>query len=762
MARTVLFLCVALWQCACAIEAFAAKQPRPGPSGTHVERFLVERALPELHPEADRIGEVEGEPPAIPLYKGDELLGYAFDTWDVTKAVGYSRKPFHILAAFDLEGRLTGTRLAWHVEPITLLGRDDDDLRDYLAQFVGHDVRSGLSVTFDGAVREGTASSAETQIDGVSRITTSSMLFADAVVRGARMVARPRGIELVAGASNRRLEVELFEEQTWPRMVEDGSLATVLVRHGDIAALYADHGGVALPAAHKADQPDAAYLELTTALVNPAGIGINLLGRRGYRRYAVGRSLADSAIFVASRGDHPVLTLSEDPVAPFPALQVTQGALTVRLTEDRFEPIQYFDLDSLPDGIVQGMFHIAESEGFDPTLPWRLELVVPGASEDAPILTVSAPYKLPDRFVVGELPPDLGSNDSNPPVTLRTEAELAAAEAADATAAAQPAAETEPVMAETALGPDWRGQWRDQQGRLILLGASLAGLLLILSLQEAIVRRPRLHLALRVGFLTWTLVWIGWVASAQLSVIHVLNWVQSVREGVDWAFFLMEPLIFLLTAFVAISVILWGRAAFCGWLCPFGALQELLNRLAVYLRIPQIEIPHAIAERLKAVKYLIFIALVGLTFYAVELAYAATGVEPFKAAITFRFDAPWPAVLYAVVLLGIGLTVERFYCRFICPLGAGLAILGRFRMFDWLKRRAECGNPCSRCENVCPVRAIQPDGRIDMNECYYCLDCQVVYYDAHQCPPLIKRRKRREAAAPDLVHVIEPAAAPDR
>ena len=65
---------------------------------------------------------------------------------------------------------------------------------------------------------------------------------------------------------------------------------------------------------------------------------------------------------------------------------------------------------------------------------------------------------------------------------------------------------------------------------------------------------------------------------------------------------------------------------------------------------------------------------------------------------------------------------------------------------------------------MCPVGAIRKDGAIDMNECFYCLDCQVVYYDTHQCPPLIKQRKRREAARglPDLVGAVEPAAVPDR
>ncbi len=752
MARTVFLLCLALWHFACATEAFAAKQPRPGPSGTYVERFLVKKALGNLNPAADRYGEVEGDPPAIPLYAGDDLIGYAFDTFDTTKAVGYSRKPFHVLAAFDLEGRLTGTHLAWHVEPITLLGRDDDDFIEYLAQFVGHDVRGGLRVLFDGSVREGTRSTAETEIDGISRITTSSMLFADSIIRGARMVAAARGIELSATGVSRRLEMEQFEEQSWPSMVADGSLETLRISQADIAELYAGEPDRAPPPTVNSSDAEAPFLEIWTALINPSGIGINLLGRRGYRRFAVGRSLADSTIFVATRGAYPVLPMPDAEQPSLPAMQIVQGERTYRLTLDRYEPIQYFDIADLPDGVTQGMFHFSSSEGLDPTLPWRLELAISGESETDLGPVVSVPYALPGWYVIGD-PPPVGA-DPPPPIAFATLTE----EAEETANVATEGAETSAVPA----GPDWRAQWREQERSLILLGASLAALLLILSLQEAIVRRPRLHVALRVGFLAWTLVWIGWVASAQLSVIHVLNWVQSLGAGVDWAFFLMEPLIFLLTAFVAVSVILWGRAAFCGWLCPFGAFQELLNRLAVFLRVPQYEIPPAIAERLKAVKYLIFIALVGLTFYAVDLAYAASGVEPFKAAITFRFDAPWPAVLYAVVLLAIGLTVERFYCRFICPLGAGLAILGRFRMFDWLKRRAECGNPCSRCESACPVRAIQPDGRIDMNECFYCLDCQVVYYDAHQCPPLIKRRKRLEAAAPDLVHVIEPAAAPDR
>ena len=117
-------------------------------------------------------------------------------------------------------------------------------------------------------------------------------------------------------------------------------------------------------------------------------------------------------------------------------------------------------------------------------------------------------------------------------------------------------------------------------------------------------------------------------------------------------------------------------------------------------------------------------------------------VEPFKTAISLKFDRSWPYVAYAVGLLIVGLFVERAFCRFLCPLGAMLTIGGKLRLGNPLKRREECGSPCQLCSRRCPIQAITPTGQIRMDECFYCLDCQVIYHDAHSCPPLINKRKR--------------------
>jgi NosR/NirI family nitrous oxide reductase transcriptional regulator len=186
---------------------------------------------------------------------------------------------------------------------------------------------------------------------------------------------------------------------------------------------------------------------------------------------------------------------------------------------------------------------------------------------------------------------------------------------------------------------------------------------------------------------------------------------------------------------------------FCGWLCPFGALQELLNLLARRLRLPQVTVPFALHERLWPVKYIIFLGLLGLSLGPIELAFAAAEVEPFKTAIILHFLRAWPFVAYALALLVGGLFIERMFCRYLCPLGAALALPARIRIFEWLKRHKQCGRPCQICARSCPVQAIHPEGRINPNECINCLKCQTLYYDEHTCPALAIQRKQRERAA---------------
>ena len=71
----------------------------------------------------------------------------------------------------------------------------------------------------------------------------------------------------------------------------------------------------------------------------------------------------------------------------------------------------------------------------------------------------------------------------------------------------------------------------------------------ILFFQEAFVRRAALWRWGRIAFLTVTLVWLGWIAGGQLSVVHVIAFLQSLLTGFRWETFLMEPIVFMLWGF---------------------------------------------------------------------------------------------------------------------------------------------------------------------------------------------------------------------
>jgi NosR/NirI family nitrous oxide reductase transcriptional regulator len=259
---------------------------------------------------------------------------------------------------------------------------------------------------------------------------------------------------------------------------------------------------------------------------------------------------------------------------------------------------------------------------------------------------------------------------------------------------------------------------------------------------------------------------IGWYALAQLSIVHVLTFLHAAVRDFRWDAFLVDPMLFILWSFVAVSLLLWGRGVYCGWLCPFGALQELVQQGARRLGVRQLEFPAVVHERLWGVKYLVLLALFGVSLQSMADAARLAEVEPFKTAVTLRFDREWPFVLYAAGLIAVSAFNRKFFCKYLCPLGAALTIPGRFRVFDWwLRRRKECGRPCQTCAHDCEVRAIRPTGEINANECHYCLDCQVTYYSDRRCMPLIERRVKREqrrSQAGDgakLIH-IKPVAAP--
>ncbi|MEX0759345.1 MAG: 4Fe-4S binding protein, partial [Tistlia sp.] len=479
--------------------------------------------------------------------------------------------------------------------------------------------------------------------------------------------------------------------------------------------------------------PGDPFVDVFVALVSQPAIGTSLLGEAAYERLSQRLAPGQTALLVMGGGRYSFKGSGYVRGGIFDRLEVTQGSETIRFRDRQHERIgDLADAADAPSFKEIALFVVPEDSRFEPAETWTLRLLVqrPISALDKAFTSFSLDYRLPRLYAKTVEP---------------TPAAVPAA--APAAPAAGTGAEGLPSIAGEEDQPLWERIWRSKVLSIGLLGVMLLVLTAIFFFQDQLVKREKLFDRIRLGYLVVTLFWLGWVAQAQLSVVNILAFANSLRTDFQWSYFLVDPLIFILWFAVAASLLFWGRGPFCGWLCPFGALQELSNRAARLLKVPQITVPWGLHERLWPLKYMIFLGLFGVSLTSLALAEQLAEIEPFKTAIILRFLREWWFVAFALVLIGAGLFIERFFCRYLCPLGAALAIPGRLRMFDWLKRYRECGSPCMRCYNECPVGAIHPEGHINPNECISCLHCQVLYHHDRKCPVVIQKRLKRERRA---------------
>jgi NosR/NirI family nitrous oxide reductase transcriptional regulator len=527
------------------------------------------------------------------------------------------------------------------------------------------------------------------------------------------------------------LDLERSEIRDWTSLAADGSVRRLHLTIDDVNHAFAKAGNAA--AAQNPEQGEASddFIDLYVALVTAPTIGRSLLGDEGYQRLKEHLQPGQQAIVVAGNGAYSFKGSAYVRGGIFDRIEVLQEGSSTRFRDRNHTRLAALDAAGAPEFREIGLFVTPPEFTLDPAQPWQLQLLVQRSvgARDKAFLTFDVAYALPDQYL-RSVPRAVAPSSA---------AGSSAQSSAPSTQASATASDSEELF--------WMRMWRLNAVSIALTAVALATLTVIFFFQNILVRRPTLYTWIRRAYLLFVLIWLGWYANAQLSVVNVVTFTSALVTGFHWEFFLAAPLIFILWSATASGLLFWGRGPFCGWLCPFGALQELTNTIAKWLKVPQITVPWGLHERLWPIKYIIFLGLFGLSLYSVALAEQFAEVEPFKTAIILKFARGWPFVLYAVALLVIGLFIERFFCRYLCPLGAALAIPGRIRTFEWLRRWNECGSPCQRCAKECPVQSIHPEGHINVNECIYCMHCQELYYDDQRCPHMIQVRLKREKFA---------------
>lgn len=688
-----------------------------------LEQFLGQVSAGDVVPGADRFGPIQEEPAMAPAYKGDDIVGYVFLNSDHANSTGYSGKPIQIMVGLDKDGTIVGLKLVKHSEPIVLVGIPQQRVEDYLKSFIGFN-----------PIRAAAENSGPPKADIVSGATVTVLVAGESIMQSAFRVSRALGLGGFASASEatggkRAIDMNAGELADWQTLIGEGSVRRLHLSVGDVNQAFERSGNRAAAARPAKGAPEDTFIDLYAAVVSQPAIGKSLLGEAEFANLQRLLVPGQHAVLIAGEGAYSFKGSGYVRGGIFDRIELVQGAETIRFRDRHDRRVGSIKAAGVPKLKEMDVFIIPEGVEFDPAEPWQLQLLVQRATGplDKAFVSFDLSYQLPARYTVAISPAPEAASGSR-----ATAAPVANAEAA------QPATESTDEV------PLWQRIWQSRIAAIAMLIAMLITLTAIFFFQDVLVKREVLFDRIRLGFLAVTLVWLGWTAQAQLSVVNVLTFVNALRADFQWSNFLLDPLIFILWFAVAAALLFWGRGPFCGWLCPFGALQELANRAAKALKVPQLKIPWPVHERLWPMKYIIFLVLFGVSLGSLAYAEALAEIEPFKTAIILRFMRDWWFVALAAALLLPGLFVERFFCRYLCPLGAALAIPGRMRMFDWLKRYRECGNPCRRCFNECPVEAIHPEGHINPNECISCLHCQVLYRHESKCPVLIQRRVKRE------------------
>ncbi|MCG4455959.1 NosR/NirI family protein [Pseudomonas sp. MMS21-TM103] len=681
---------------------------------------IEQQRIDLVFPKADSVSAPQGEFKVRTLSRGDEVLGYVFQSLDVVDIPAYSGKPINMQVILDTAGVIQDAYVLEHHEPILLIGIPEAKLHAFNAKYKGIKVNQRVVV--------GRSSDPDAvTVDAVTGATVTVMVVNEVVMRAAQNVAVSLGlVEDAASQAQKPATVreDLYQPASWSQLTGNGAIRRLHLTRGQVDEAFKGSEAEGIEEASP-DQIDETFIDLYTTHLNPPTIGRNLLGDSQYRFLMDTLKPGEQAIAVLGSGEYSFKGSGYVRGGIFDRVQLRQFGETISFHDRDFERLSDVYAEGMPDFKEMAIFIVRQPSGFDPGSPWALELLV--KRQTGPISGIFSsfelPYQMPEEYLQRPLP---------------TAAELA--------------------VLEEANRPLWLNIWYQKSFQIGVILVALLLLTVILFLQDKFTQRPHFLHWLRRGYLIFTVVFIGWYALGQLSVVNVLTFVHALVQDFRWELFLTDPVIFILWTFTAASILLWGRGVFCGWLCPFGALQELINEAARKLKIRQFELPFALHERLWAIKYIILLLLFGLSLESLATAERFAEVEPFKTAITLKFDRQWWFVLYAVLLLVINIFTRKVYCRYVCPLGAALAIPSKFRLFDWLKRRKECGSPCQLCAKECEIQAIHPDGHINANECHYCLDCQMTYHNDDKCPPLILKKKKRGKPSPlqpDLIPVVQ-------
>ncbi len=216
--------------------------------------------------------------------------------------------------------------------------------------------------------------------------------------------------------------------------------------------------------------------------------------------------------------------------------------------------------------------------------------------------------------------------------------------------------------------------------------------------------------------------------SASIDALCPFGGVETLWTWITTGAFVPKthPSNFVLLVGLLLATIASG-AAFCGWICPFGTLQDALTWLRERVRIPAIDVPEKLDRWMRYGRYVTLALILYMTVSTAKLWFA--DYDPYRTIFglgwIFEFNAveQWPAYTIALAILGASFFIPRFWCKYTCPLGGALSLLSHVSLLRIRRTESTCKG-CALCARPCPVGiAVEKANPLVSTNCIGCLAC---------------------------------------
>lgn len=201
---------------------------------------------------------------------------------------------------------------------------------------------------------------------------------------------------------------------------------------------------------------------------------------------------------------------------------------------------------------------------------------------------------------------------------------------------------------------------------------------------------------------------------------------KFIRKTIQLLAFLPITVIFLknMEYFPVVILILTALAGafYCGYLCPFGFLQEIFSILGDKLNIKKRTMPKSVSMLLKSIRYILFILITVLSIdalFSILKFDARSNLYLLLTGKTITYVMTISIIIFSV----ISMVYRKPFCNYFCIKGAGYGLLSKFRLFS-IRRNEEACIDCKLCDKVCALGVdVSTHSHVDSMSCVNCFDC---------------------------------------